>query len=450
MVALLMLWACSGDGQSPTQNEAAAPPPGPQQPGPQGNGPMGNGPMGMGPGGGGSGAQHQDPCGFPGFHDQTAPTGPSISALGSWTNLENLTDVSAGGGYRPQIAVGPDDRLHAVYYERVEGKGDLIRHRIFDGQQWSEPVHVGFHTNRNWGPDIVARGDGSLAMVFDYALEDLSSQGYLTTWTEAEGWTTPEALTEGNTENTKIEVGSGHVANAVGDDLAYVWIGKEMSEHDKFQAHWRWRTDGTWSAPAAFSDGSADAWHTNVERRPDGSVLAGFDIGEGGSETVLHVAEGRDGSFSKLENLTATGKPGERPHFAFGSDGTDHITWFHKENKVPIHIYVRSGRPGAWGPVEEPSQGYGGFHFDPEIAINDDGVRVLVWGWDAGKDAGMVYSVSMPGSGWSAPRRIAQINYGKPGLASIDVDSQGDFHVIWNEGFRCDNRVYYAKLEVNE
>jgi len=326
--------------------------------------------------------------------------------------------------------------------------GDLIRHRIYDGETWSDPVQVGFDQNRNWGPDIVARADGSLAMVFDYALEDFSSRGYLTTWTDAGGWTTPEPLTPGNSGANKVEVGSGHVANAQGDDLAYVWIGKKMSETEKFKAHWRWRSDGVWSEPVAFSKGVEDAWHTNVERRPDGSVLVGFDIGTGGDETVLHVAEGREGQFSELENLTLTGKPGERPHFAFGADGVDHITWFHKESKQPQHIYVRSGRPGEWGEIFEPSEGYGGFHFDPEIAINQDGVRVLIWGWDSNKEAEMVYSISRPGEGWSEPARMASIHWGKPGLSSIDVDSEGRFHVVWNQGVRCKNKVYYSSLVV--
>ena len=190
-----------------------------------------------------------------------------------------------------------------------------------------------------------------------------------------------------------------------------------------------------------------DSWHTNVERRPDGSVLAGFDIGVGGSETTLYLADGRNGVFSAVENITKNGKPGERPHFAFGADGRDHVTWFHKENHRPIHIYVRSGKPGAWGQIEEPSAGYGGFHFDPEIAINKDGVLCLVWGWDAGKDAEMVYSMNR-GQGWSKPKKIADINWGKPGLSSIDVDSSGNFHVVWNQGIRGYNEIYYAKLEV--
>jgi hypothetical protein len=174
----------------------------------------------------------------------------------------------------------------------------------------------------------------------------------------------------------------------LGDELAYVWIGKPLSDKARFTARWRWYSGGKWSEIYDFSDGSQDAWHTNVERRPDGSVLAGWDIGSGGSATTLYVAEGRAGQFSKPENLTATGKPGERPHFAFGKDGVDHVTWFHKEGGQPIAVYVRSGRPGAWGPVDEPSAGLGGFHFDPDVAINDAGVRLSGLGLGRGARRG--------------------------------------------------------------
>lgn len=397
----------------------------------------------MGPPGGpgSSGAMMQDPSGFPPFHDWPAPAGPPITAVGAWSPALQLTQTE-GGGYRPQIAAAPDGLLHALYYERTEA-GDLIRHRTSrDGATWSAPAPLGFDSERNWGPDLVARADGSVVVVFDHAKADFSSRGWLTLWRDG-AWSAPTALTA----DDGGEIGSGHVADAVGEDLVYVWIAKPLDPTAHFRARWRWYRGGAWSEPEDFSDGAQDAWHTNVERRPDGSVLAGYDIGSGGSATTLYVAEGRDGRFGPPEDLSRSGKPGERPHFAFGADGVDHITWFHKEKGQPIAVYVRSGRPGAWGPVAEPSAGYGGYHFDPDIAINAAGVRLLVWGWDSGEDAELVYSVDR-GQGWSPPAKVADLNWGKPGLCSVTVDPQGAFHVIWNQGVRGDNDVYYARLEV--
>ena len=73
--------------------------------------------------------------------------------------------------------------------------------------------------------------------------------------------------------------------------------------------------------------------------------------------------------------------------------------------------------------------------FDPEIEVNKDGVVCVIWGWDGGGDAEMLYSLNR-GEGWEAPKKIADINWGKPGLASIQTDSQGHFHVVWNQGVR--------------
>ena len=98
-----------------------------------------------------------------------------------------------------------------------------------------------------------------------------------------------------------------------------------------------------------------------------------------------------------------------------------------------------------WSNLQEPSLGYGGFHFDPEIAVNHDGTLCLVWGWDSGEDAELVYAINK-GDGWSKPQKVADINWGKPGLSSIDVDSKGNFHVVWNQGVRGYNEVYYATL----
>ena len=406
----------------------------------------GNQPFGT-QGGAGSGGEMQDPSGFPSFHDWPAPKGPSVEKVGSWSKRVQLTERPYGG-YRPQIAIAGSQK-HVVYYNRQK-QGDIIQHRIGaqDGS-WSEPSSLGHSSDRNWGPDIIARDDESVVVVYDHALSDFSSQGYITIWNQ-KSWSEPFALTPSGEK----EVGSGHIAAAANGDLAYLFIGKKLGPEYKFQARYRWfqadkQEDDGWSSIRFLSDGKEDAWHTNVEARPDGSVLGGFDVGTGGAATTLYLVDGKNGRFSAPENVTIRFKPGERPHFAFyEQDGriTDYVTWFHKERGQPKHIYVMSGRPKQWGNLAEPSQGYGGFHFDPEIAVNKDGTLCLVWGWDSGADAELVYSVNK-GAGWSKPLKVADVDWGKPGLSSVDVDSEGNFHVVWNQGVRGYNEVYYARLE---
>ena len=420
------------------------------QKGPQGppndqsqNGPPGPAPL-SGPNAAtaGSGGAFQDPSGFPPFHDWPAPEGPAIDKMGQWGEVKQLTKRPTGG-YRPQIAVGENDWLHVVYYDRTD-QGDIIRHRISkdSGDGWTEPNQLGHDSERNWGPDIIALEDGSVIVVYDHALEDFTSRGFMTVYNDG-SWSTPTPLTP----DDGGEIGSGHIAQAQGDNLAYIYIAKQVGPEHKFQARYRWFDGNDWSSPTALSDGLEDAWHTNVERRPDGTVLAGYDIGTGGAATTLFLVQGVGSSFEAPQDITRSGKSGERPHFAFQESGEDVVTWFHKEKGQPTHIYVRYGQNGSWGEIDEPSKGYGGYHFDPEIAVNDDGVYCLVWGWDSGDDAELVYAINS-GGGWSAPQKVADLNWGKPGLASLDVDSNGQFHVVWNQGVRGYNEVYYSTLGV--
>ena len=57
-------------------------------------------------------------------------------------------------------------------------------------------------------------------------------------------------------------------------------------------------------------------------------------------------------------------------------------------------------------------RGYGGFHFDPEIAVNQDGTLCLVWGWDSGDDAELVYAINK-GDGWSKTTKSGGHQLGK-------------------------------------
>ena len=245
-----------------------------------------------------------------------------------------------------------------VYYDRTEG--DIIRHRMSrNGTKWSPH---GWDMTVNDGDPISLYDQMKVWWWFMIMRPDFRREA-MTTPIRWRDWSEPKPL-------TVMAVRSVPTTDATGQDLAYVFIGKPLGEQYRFQAKWRWFKDGEWSKVQSFSDGSSDAWHTNVERRPDGSVVAGFDIGTGGAATTLYFVEGSEGKFGELQNITQNGEPGERPHFAF-ADNVDYVTWFHKEAGQPKHIYVRSHqvKSNQWGAVEEPSKGYGGFHFDPEIEI---------------------------------------------------------------------------------
>ena len=72
---------------------------------------------------------------------------------------------------------------------------------------------------------------------------------------------------------SKKEVGSGHIADGNNGELVYMFIGKQLGPEYKFQARYRWFDGASWSDIKYLSDGKEDTWHTNVERRPDGTFF---------------------------------------------------------------------------------------------------------------------------------------------------------------------------------
>ncbi len=436
LLAVTLFLACHGEpapAPDAPSGTAAAPPPGMRPAlGPDGKPLPGRPPPG-------SGGTLQDPSGFPSFHQTPPPPGPAPAIDPQRAASEAVGDPELGG-FRPQIAVGPDDSLHVVYYNHHDSGDILWYRRSLDGVRWSAPEQVSASDGRNWGPDLVVRNDGRVFVVWDRAESDFRSRGWLRE-RGPDGWNEAVPLTEDGPR----EVGSGHIA-VVGEDVAYVYIGKELGMEHRFRAYWRWRHDGTWSKEQAWTDGTQDAWHTNVQAAPDGSVIAGYDVGVGGSETTTFVVAGRDGRFDAPENLRATSQPGERVHFGFGGGNPVWLAWFHKREQRPLHVYVRGGRPGAWGPTTDLAQGYGGYHYDPFVAVNRQGVPAVVWGWDGGSVAELLLS-TFTGGRWSAPLQVGAVGKGKPELPSMDVDSAGRYHLAWSQGERGRTQVYVTTVQ---
>lgn len=403
-----------------------------------------------------SGATLQDPTGFPRFHDYPAPPGPAPDPAGAWSAPVALS--GADGGLRPQIAAAPDGTLHVVYYTHGQS-GDLLRARRRPVANpcaatapcawtaWGEAEALGHPGGRNWGPDLVVREDGSAVVSYDHTDPQVSFAGqvFLTLW-DGLGWSSPKALTE----NDGREVGSAHVADTGSGDLVVVWIERLLTPGAAFRAMSRWRLADHWTAPSplplpAQTGGRREAWHTNVERRLDGSVLAGWDLGQGGMDNQVLLTVGRAGAWRDPLDASAGRAWGERPHFAFAApgvadDGT-HAIWFERPRDQPRHIWYRSPS----GELSDLAAGLGGFHYDPDIAINAAGTLCAVWGWDGGSEAELVYALNR-GDGWTRAARVALLGHDKPGLPSITVSPDGAFQVAWVQWHRGAGKVWTASL----
>jgi hypothetical protein len=116
----------------------------------------------------------------------------------------------------------------------------------------------------------------------------------------------------------------------------------------------------------------------------------------------------------------------------------------------PLRVYTRpmthTPSGAQLGPVTTLSQGLGGYQYDPDIAVNGNGVLCATWGWDGGSDADLVFSRNQ-GAGWTSPTRVAAGGQDKPGLPSLVAAPDGTFHVVWVQWRRGVSSVWWASLQ---
>ena len=184
--------------------------------------------------------------------------------MGGWSKPLQLTK-NRRVDTRAQIAVSNDDLYHVVYHDRTD-EGDIIRHRMSPKWNQVEPCpKLGARQRTQLGTDIIVRPDESAVVVYDHAMPDFRSRGYVTTF-DPMGATgsAPVPLTP----DDGGEIGSGHVADATGQDLAYIFIGKLLwvnSIDFKPNGGGSEMVNGQRFKP--FQTAARSSRHTNVERR---------------------------------------------------------------------------------------------------------------------------------------------------------------------------------------
>ena len=358
----------------------------------------------------------------------------------AWT--EPVVIARAPGGiHRPQVAVDPGGGVHVVYYLR-RGAADVVVYRHGPaGKPLGAEVVISQRTERNLGPDLVIGPDRMPWVCYDHARPDFTGDVFLTRKT-AKGWTTPKQIST----DKKVETSSSHLAFGPGGALTVVWLARppRQPEGGTSRVLRRTRTArGKWGDAVTVYSGQQNAMHAAIMGGPGGLQVIGYDIVPRANYRQVQVAVTLAGE------VQATGDDAlstERPNFGFVGRGQIHAAWTTALHHVRVGVSWSVGRViptgTTWSKPLRITRGVRGRHYDPDLAGGRGGRVMVVWAWSAAGRSTLLYSV-LRGGKHTPPRSFGK-GPGMASLPSISAGPDGRFHVVWNQGPRDNEVIYYA------
>lgn len=347
-------------------------------------------------------------------------SGPILSAV-EMLNSVNISN-SPNSCKLPEIAFGPDGRVHIVYEEDWLGKaGSDIVYLTYDGIKWGKTylTNTGDIDKKEVGIDCGE--DGTIAVVWRQK-DGFDKNIYLKVWDpDTEEWSRSEMASstwQGDTPNVAVDIDANvHLA----------W----------FQSDWgrcvtRSKINGTWEKVVEHSRYYPNrATQTGIVAAPNGTVWMIFRIKFAGT-----------GEYKVRYSKRRLGQDWDKPKVANeGGASNSHPSITVDQNTNLAHIYyqdidqtheseiIRTTLDEQSNPrshLTAPAL----VHY-PVGAWDKLGNEHLLWQYGAGGNGlGIKWKWRPPGGSWSNAIVLPR-STGGPKLCHADADKYGNVGVVW-------------------
>ncbi len=366
-----------------------------------------------------------------------------------WTDPLVLSDLPGLDSSYPQVAVGPDGTVHAVWTSYSDEAEDIF-YSMNDGSGWADPIPLSTTSHGNYEPRLALGPDGAPHVAFHGHID--GCEIFYTT-NPGGGWTDPVMVSsdDGNDEHSLAVDAFGQ------PHLAWVRYDYNYQEDDLFYStNPDYATDpgGPWEEPTFIDNDEDDIYGVDLKTGPDGvphlvwygpddygycRVFYATDPGGGWTEPVAISSNPEDDSFYC--------------RLAVGPDGNPQAVWYaagyvEAEEEEVLNLYYSTDTGAGW--YDDPvllftSSGWS-MLMDlsyPQIAVDADGAPHAAWNGAGGAGLDTWYATD-PGDGWSDPLLLStnsEINW----VTSLALGPDGSPHAAWS-GFDTDGveRVWYA------
>ncbi len=228
----------------------------------------------------------------------------------AWASPRNISQTS-GNSVSPDLAVGPDGHLHAVWTDTSPGYPAIYQADSSDGVIWSSgPVPDASGIS----PAIAVGKNGELFVVWQqrYAGDATPYEVFLCSYTSQDGWSLPEDISNSpDVSSTLPDLsaspdGTVHVVWQEGNDILYTW-----------------GLPDSWAAPAHLSSGG-NAYAPRVIVDRSGGVHAAWDE----DTAILYRHSSGSGKAWEAVETVASDDAGAM-NVALATDTSDHphVAW---------------------------------------------------------------------------------------------------------------------------
>ncbi|WP_287410087.1 hypothetical protein [Oceanithermus sp.] len=209
-------------------------------------------------------------------------------------------------------------------------------------------------------------------------------------------------------------------------------------------------SDKSWYLPTSFSDSlnsPGPAFSSKVALNNAGEAVVVWDVAYGSASHQIHKAERQDGSWTGSSPLGPVAYVVARTlRLALNNAGEAVMVWYQSDGSGNLRIYEAERQNGSWtGPIsfslaDPPTSGLPQYL---DVAINDSGDAVVVWGQD-----GQIFGAERQGAdgSWTAPAGLNPAGTGRfdPKVA---LNNAGDAVVVWQQNDGTKNQIYKVERQ---
>jgi len=235
-------------------------------------------------------------------------------------------------GQEPDLAVGPDGRVHLVYSNETFGNREIY-YTYWTGSNWQASKNISNSSGASSQPAIAVTSDGELIVVWSDVIEESEYIQYA--WQSDGAW---------NTYRVSASTGGSHPDIAVGEG-GRVWVAWQVLEDDSYAdiyAIYGTYNEGiTWSQFALNISDSAASDSTLpclAGAEASGTFLVWQEQDAGGNLAAYYADNVEYGEFwGEPTRLSSTEVQAQQPVIATGIAGAVHVGW--DQGSEAVHIF---------------------------------------------------------------------------------------------------------------